>query len=36
MESYLIRNGVDVFGDLVCMPHPERLREQGERFADGT
>lgn len=34
VESFLIHNGVNVFGDIVCMPRTaEHLAEQGERFA---
>lgn len=33
VESFLIHNGVNVFGDLVCLPgRPEDLRDQGARF----
>lgn len=34
VESFLIHNGVNVFGDLVCVPgsRPSDLADQGERF----
>ncbi|MEV0084474.1 hypothetical protein [Saccharopolyspora sp. NPDC050642] len=33
VESFLIHNGVNIFGDLVCLPgRPEDLRDQGARF----
>jgi len=34
VQSFLIHNGFNVFGDLVCMPHtPEQvLAEQGEQW----
>ncbi|HEX6359604.1 hypothetical protein [Actinophytocola sp.] len=33
LESFLIHNGVNIFGDLVCLPGcPEDLRAQGTRF----
>lgn len=33
VESFLVHNGVNVFGDIVCMPRtPEQLAAQGKRF----
>lgn len=33
VESFLIHNGVNVFGDLVCVPgRPEDLADQGPQF----
>lgn len=33
VQSFLIHNGINVHGAIVCMPrNPEELREQGERF----
>jgi len=33
MEAFLIANGVNIFGDLVCMTTmPEHLAEQGPKF----
>lgn len=34
VESFLIHNGVNVFGDIVCVAgRPEDLAQQGARFA---
>lgn len=38
VESFLIHNGINVFGDIVCVAaRPADLAEQGDRFvpADG-
>jgi hypothetical protein len=33
VESFLVHNGVNVFGDIVCVPGaPEDLAAQGDRF----
>lgn len=34
VESFLIHNGKNIFGDLVCLPgRADDLRDQGHRFA---
>lgn len=33
VESFLIHNGINVFGDIVCVPKtPAQVREQGAEF----
>ena len=33
IESFVIHNGVNIFGDLVCVPSsPEHLAQQGAQF----
>ncbi|HUZ39389.1 MAG TPA: hypothetical protein VMV17_23955 [Streptosporangiaceae bacterium] len=37
VESFLIHNGVNVFGDIVCIPgRPEDLAQQGAQFVPPT
>jgi hypothetical protein len=37
VQSFLIHNGLNVFGAIVCMPHTaDQLAEQGERWAPGA
>ena len=37
VESFLIHNGVNVFGDIVCVPgRPEDLATQGRQFVPPT
>lgn len=37
VESFLIHNGINVFGDIVCVAgRPEDLADQGEQFLPGT
>lgn len=37
VSSFLIHNGINIYGSLVCMPHTEaQLQEQGERWARRT
>ena len=34
VESFLVHNGVNIFGDIVCVPgRPEDLAAQGPQFA---
>jgi hypothetical protein len=36
VESFLVHNGINVFGDLVCVPgRPEHLADQGPQFLRG-
>lgn len=35
VESFLVHNGVNIFGDIVCVPwRPEDLAAQGPQFVD--
>jgi hypothetical protein len=37
VESFLIHNGINVFGDIVCVAgRPEDLAQQGTRFVPGS
>lgn len=37
VESFLIHNGLNVFGAVVCMPRTaDQLAEQGERWVPGS